>query len=456
MDLALLALTLSQRRLLGRSEALSPRELTQLSHKRLQRLLTYATERSAFYGERLSLRSGSPLQSLPTLSRSDLVVNFDRILTDPSLSAGAVRAQVDLLRERKAATGSAWRGRWWLAATAGTTGEPAALVWSRAEWATVLASYSRATRWAGVEIGPRSPLRVALVSTSVPTHQSAVVGASLRAPFVSSLTLDARSPLETLVEQLHGFGPRVLVGYASALRQLALAQLDGRLRIRPEAVMSASEVLTAPTAVLLKQAWGRPAFDVYAATETAGIAAMCTHGSRHLYSDLVVVEPVDADGTPTPSGQLSHHTLVSVLFSRTLPLIRYEISDRIRLLDELCECGLPFPCIGEIGGRAENTLLLPRRGRQPITLNVDELGPVVEAFPVMAWQAAVQGNAVVLVVAGLRDLDEEALTEALRRHLARTGVVATVSLRRVDGIPRTRLGKSIQQTSPDPAILPEP
>ena len=45
--------------------------------------------------------------------------------------------------------------------------------------------------------------------------------------------------------------------------------------IRPEAVMSASEVLTAPSAALLEQAWGRPAFDVYAATETAGIAAMC-------------------------------------------------------------------------------------------------------------------------------------------------------------------------------------
>lgn len=444
MDLALLALTLSQRRSLARSETLSPQELTQLGHERLERLLTHARQRSAFYCERLSQPAGSPLHSLPALSRSDLIANYDQILTDHRLSAEGLHLQVGLRREGRVPAGSAWRGRWWLAATAGTTGEPAVFVWSRAEWATVLASYSRATRWAGVEIGPRSPLRMALVSTSVPTHQSAIVGASLRVPFVTSLTVDARSALDAQVRQLNDFGPTVLVGYASALRQLALTQLDGRLSIRPEAVLSASEVLTVPTSALLEQAWGRRAFDVYAATETAGIAAMCSHGSRHLYSDLVVVEPVNADGTPTPSGHLSHHTLVSVLFSRTLPLIRYELSDRIRLLAEPCECGLRFPRIGEIGGRAENTLLLPGGAREPMTLDVDGLGSVVEAFPVIAWQAAVQDDAVVLMIVAHGNLDEEALTQALRWYLARTGVVATGSVRRVDAIPRTRLGKSIR------------
>ncbi len=444
MDPALIALTLFQRRLLARSEALSPQQLIQLRNTRLERLVAYARQRSTFYRQRLSQRPGSPLEALPTLSRSDLVGNFDRILTDSSLSAGALREQVELRREGGAPAGSAWRGRWWMAATAGTTGEPAVFVWSRSEWATVLASYSRATRWAGVRIGPRSPLRMALVSTSVPTHQSAVVGASLRVPFVHGLTLDARSPLDAQVEQLNSFRPRVLVGYASALRQLALAQLEGRLTIRPEAVMSASEVLTAPSAALLEQAWGRPAFDVYAATETAGIAAMCPRGSRHLYSDLVVVEPVNADETPTPPGQLSHHTLVSVLFSRTLPLIRYEMSDRVRLLDGPCDCGLPFPRIGEIGGRAENALLLAGGVEQPTTLDVDDLGPVIEAFPVTEWQAALRGDAVVVVVAAHGGLDEAALTDAVRRHLARTGVTASVSLRRVDAIPRTRLGKSIR------------
>ena len=103
------------------------------------------------------------------------------------------------------------------------------------------------------------------------------------------------------------------------------------------------------------------------------------------------MEPVNADETPTPPGQLSHHTLVSVLFSRTLPLIRYEMSDRVRLLDGPCDCGLPFPRIGEIGGRAENALLLAGGVEQPTTLDVDDLGPVIEAFPVTEWQAALRG-----------------------------------------------------------------
>lgn len=444
-----MALTLLGRRQLAQSETMSPSGVRQLAQRRLEDLLRFASSRSNLYAKRLSPRSiKAPLEALPPLTRSELISGFDDILTDHSVSAALARAEVDLRRSGRAQPGRAqpgraWRHRWWLAATAGTTGDPAVFIWSRREWATVLASYARAMRWAEVTIGPRSQLRMALVSTSVPTHQSAVVGASIRVPFVQTLTLDARSALERQVERLNGFQPRVLVGYASALRKLALAQLAGELHVHPDAVMSASEVLTAPTAALLGRAWGRPPFDVYAATETAGIASMCTRGSRHLYSDLVVVEPVNADGSPTPLGTLSHHTLVTVLFSRTLPLIRYEMSDRIRLLDEPCDCGLPYPRIGELGGRAENTLLLPGDPDQSVQLDVDALGPIIEAFPVLGWQAAVRGDALALMVVPGLDLDEEALTGALRRHLAQTGTPASVSLRRVEAIPRTGLGKRV-------------
>ncbi|GGC12921.1 hypothetical protein GCM10010972_27850 [Cellulomonas carbonis] len=121
----------------------------------------------------------------------------------------------------------------------------------------MLASYARATHWAGVQAGLLHPLRTAIVSSVVPTHQSAVVGASLRSRTVRSLRLDASAPLADQRAAIEAFAPRVLVGYASALRPLAREQLAGRLRISPEAVMCASEVLAAAAARDMTDAWDR-------------------------------------------------------------------------------------------------------------------------------------------------------------------------------------------------------
>ena len=138
-----------------------------------------------------------------------------------------------------------------------------------------------------------------------------------------------------MVRQLNGFGPRLLVGYPSAIRPLAAEQLAGRLHIKPEAVMSASEVLTDTAAQESRNAWNSPTFDVYTATETAGIVSTCAAGRRHLYEDPVIAEPVDENYVPVPAGTTRSRLLASVLFTRTLPLIRYELSDRIHAVPDL-------------------------------------------------------------------------------------------------------------------------
>ena len=119
----------------------------------------------------------------------------------------------------------------------------------------------------------------------------------------------------------------VLVAYASMARVLAEEQLAGRLRIAPRAMMCSSEVLTSETAARVERAWGSRPFNVYAATETAGIASECPLHRMHLYEDLVITEVVDEMNRPVPAGRVGAKLLVTVLFSRTQPLIRYEMSD---------------------------------------------------------------------------------------------------------------------------------
>jgi phenylacetate-coenzyme A ligase PaaK-like adenylate-forming protein len=87
--------------------------------------------------------------------------------------------------------------------------------------------------------------------------------------------------------------------------------------------MCASEVLTEEAAARIERAWGPRPFNVYAATETAGIGSECALHRMHLYEDLVITEVVDEMNRPVPPGSLGAKLLVSVLWSRTQPLIRY-------------------------------------------------------------------------------------------------------------------------------------
>jgi hypothetical protein len=275
-----------------------------------------------------------------------------------------------------------------------------------------------------------------------------VVGASLRSPFVRTLRLDARTDLTTLIEQLNGFQPDLLVGYSSALRPLALAQADGALGIRPRAVMSSSEALSEASATAMTEAWGRRPFNVYAATETAGIASTCQLGAMHLYEDLVIVEPVDGDGAPVPAGTIGARLLVTVLFTRTLPLIRYELSDRIALGTQSCPCGLPYQVLQAVHGRAEDTLV-PSASAAP-GLHLDDLRSLIETFPIRQWQIDTSSQGWTLRVVPHRSgVDLDPLRHALSAMLTARGLDRRLTVRQVDHIERSALGKSISWGRPD-------
>jgi phenylacetate-coenzyme A ligase PaaK-like adenylate-forming protein len=95
--------------------------------------------------------------------------------------------------------------------------------------------------------------------------------------------------------------------------------------------------------------------DAYGASEAFSIAAPCEHGTLHVNSDWVIVEPVDRLYRPVRPGELSHTTLVTNLANLTQPLIRYDLGDRVTWLDTPCPCGSPFPAI-RVEGRRDDLL----------------------------------------------------------------------------------------------------
>jgi phenylacetate-CoA ligase len=330
----LLARILRMQHQLRAHERWSRRELEVHQAGLLRDLRDHAVGRSALYRELHHGLERRPLHELPIVTKQMLMARFDEAVTVPGITRALVEDHAG-----KMTAGERLLDRYWVATTSGTTGRRGIFLWDEREWAAVLASYGRAQEWAGVTIGLTRRVRLAVVSSRTPWHQSAVVAATADSPFVPTLRLDATSPIEETVRQLNAFEPEVLVAYASMARVLAEEKVRGRLGIAPRAVICASEVLAPDARRRVAEAFGTEPFDVYAATETAGIASECEHHRMHLYEDLVIPEVVDEKGHPVPPGTAGARLLVTVLFSRTLPLIRYEMSDCLELGAGDCACG---------------------------------------------------------------------------------------------------------------------
>jgi phenylacetate-CoA ligase len=412
--------------------------------RRLAELRAYAIARSPFYRNLHRGLERAPLADLPVVTKATLMERFDDLVTDREVHL----AEVEAFSARASAT-DRFRDRYRVAATGGTTGRRGVLLADPHEWTQVLASYGRAYEWAGVAAGVTSRIRMAVVSSTNPTHQSSIVGATVASRFIPTLRLDASQPIEDVVAALNAFRPDSLVGYASILRVLAEQQAEGRLRLTPRAVMSASEVLTEDTRGRIRAAFGVSATNVYAATETAGIASECRLGHLHRYEDLVITEIVDEDNQPVPDGEYGAKTLVTVLFSRTQPLIRYELSDRIAASPRI-PADLPFRLLAGIQGREEEVLHLAGVAVHPNVFHA-----ALERLPVAGWQVIDEGHGLRVLLAGAGNVDATLAADSVRRALSTVGVRATpVAVDLVDSIPRTAMGKAPLVRRANPVAAP--
>jgi phenylacetate-coenzyme A ligase PaaK-like adenylate-forming protein len=162
-----------------------------------------------------------------------------------------------------------------------------------------------------------------------------------------------------------------------------------------------------------------------------------------VYEDLVIVEPVDLAGAPVPLGTVGARLLVTVLFSRTLPLIRYEISDRVGIGGRGCPCGRSFALLQTVEGRVEDILLLP--GRQgPVSVHPNVFHNVLDKAAVAGWQVIQEPSALRVLLAGLtKDVSAERVRAELDAALTSSGVVGTpVDVHLVESVERTPLGKA--------------
>jgi phenylacetate-coenzyme A ligase PaaK-like adenylate-forming protein len=411
---------------------------------RLRELVQVAQEGSPWHRERLghldpAKLSEADLAVIPPMSKEDLMANFDRIVTDHRLTLDRVELHLAGL------TSDAYLlDRFHAVASGGSSGQRGVFVYDWESWADCFLScmrYMLLDRFRQQEL-PRRPTRIVAVTAEHATHMSSALPQTFSAPDdTSAIRLPVTLPLPRIVAGLNEAAPDVLVAYASILPELAHEAWTGRLRIAPRRVISVSEPLLPEIRAAAEEAWGGTVVNWWASSEGGGMGVSCGQGAgMHLSDDLLIIEPVDADGRPVPPGVRSEKIYLTNLYNPLLPLIRFEITDQVTMIpaDDPCPCGSAHRRIEDVQGRLDDLFVYPCAVVHPHIFR-SRLG---RERNIVEYQVRQTDVGATIAVRCQGEVDESRLCEEIRDDLIRVGLgEPEISILRVERLERQATGK---------------
>lgn len=393
----------------------------------LRRILSLAWERTDFYRESFrsvgfepgDLKSISDLLKLPTIDKSVVRENWERMLTRPITSAG-----VDLVT------------------TGGTSGEPMRFYMSPSRHAPEFAHLTAAWRRIGYRPGDTMAVLRGRLIKEATNGMFYEYDPLLRHHYYSTFHM-APDDLKRYARHINEIRPSFLHAYPSSLFALAKFMLAEGLSF-PDSIRAAlleSEPVLPHHHELLQGRFGMRLFSCYGHSEKLVMAAYCEKTNHyHVLPSYGYCEVLNPSGDPVGEGQVGDLTGTGFI-NEIMPFIRYRTGDRVvRGSDHCSECGRPHMQLTEIEGRWGQEFLVCRDGQTLIymtslNLHDDTFDGVVR----FQFVQEVPGKARLLLVPASGASGD---TSRFQRHFAPKlahGVDLEVAF--VPEIPLTRAGK---------------
>ena len=416
--------------------------------RRLRALLATARERSSWYAPRLvavdpAIATEADLARIPPMTKDDMMEHLDGIFTDPRLSRRLVEAHVETVVDD-----AYLLDEFHVFTSGGSSGRRGVFVYDWNGWMWFMLGLGRFVareRLADPELGPGAV--EAVVAAEKASHMTGAM--TFFPPGAPIHRFPSTLPLATIVAGLNRVQPAILRGYPTALRALAAEARAGRLRIAPRSVRAHSEPLLAEVRRAIEEAWGRPVSNGYGTTEGAA-AASCGQGrGMHLNEDLCIFELVDEAGKPVPPGERCAKLYITNLSNLAQPLIRYELTDELRLLDEPCPCGSALRRVDDIEGRSDDLFTYPGGVVvHPLVFR----SPLGRERHVVEYQVQQTPRGAAIHLRADGEVDAAALSRRIADALARAGVEEPqVTVARVQAFERQATGK-LRRFFPDPGL----
>lgn len=403
---------------------------------RLRALVAHARARSPWHGRRLArfepnhLREAD-LHDLPVMTKDDLMEHFDEVVTDRRLTRDVVEAHLATL-----SNDAYLLDEYHVCASGGSSGRRGAFVYDFEGWVTAWGSLIRFIMRRTTEVfgHASAPPVVALIAAEKASHMTAAFGQTFRVPSLPIHRLPATWPLSRIVAALNEIQPDSLQGYASIIHQLTGEAAAGRLRIAPRIVGTTSEPLLPEIREAITATWGVPLLNALGTTEGLMGASCSAERGIHLNDDVCIVEPVDGAGHPVPAGERAEKVYLTNLYNLAMPLIRYELTDEVTVLDEPCPCGMTLMRIDDIQGRLDDCFTYPGGPTiHPFTFR----SPLGRERNIVEYQVCQTARGAAVLVRCQGPIDTTRIAETIRGALRDAGLIgAGVSVTPVDALDR--------------------
>ena len=341
-----------------REQRLDPTRKRAIQLERLRRLLLHANENFDFYRERFALAGFDPrklrhleqLEEVPILEKPEYR-EFSRSLMDSA--PGFYESQF-----RDTNTGS--------------TGHPLLVVRSWDERALAIAQWLCILRLCGFKT------RYSTLTVSAP-HRMQRDSVLQRLGLMPRSHVSHTAPARELTAEYLRKQPDVIYGNKTMLVLMALhAEEHGVELPRPKLCITAAETLDDASKHLIERAFGVAPAEAYGATELGTFGWRLPGDSQFDFAHTTHVLELDSDAAP--NGAREGHSVITSLTTRSMPLIRYRLGDR---LTSHRDAG--FEVIDRIWGRFNDWVILPdgsRRTFQPFW-NVLRRHPGIVQFRVL-------------------------------------------------------------------------
>ena len=325
---------------LERDSTLSLDERRARQWQKLQDYVRYAWDSSPFYRQRFAaigfepgdLKSWPDFERLPILTKDDIRLHRDQMISRscppkhiyPKKTSGSTGVSLNFSIDEPGShfkRGVAhYRDLW----TGWKLGEYKAAVWGNPPELPTL----------------RQKLRHALLE---------------RAFYLDTLRMD-QAMMATFADTVFEKRPTLLYGHAHSLYQFAKFWREHQYPSYSfRGAVSTAMVLHEYERNEVEEVFATKIFDRYGCEEVSLNASECeAHEGLHLNTDSMVVELIK-DQTDLDEDSV----VVTDLYNRAMPFIRYQVGDRAAASDHPCSCGRTYPLIERVTGRIADYLYTP-------------------------------------------------------------------------------------------------
>ena len=317
----------------------SSQEIKAIQKHKLEKLLLHAHKNVPYYTK--------------ILEEADVVngniVNLDNFDKIPILTKDIIRTRFEELKSIDIN-----KRDWYLNTSGGSTGVPVKLVQDKLFWSRALATKIYFSLLAGKDIGQKEiqlwgSERDVLKGTI--GFKAKVQNFIMNKVFLNSFLMSERN-MKLYVKIWNKFRPVSVWAYVDSIYTFAKFIDENKIIIwSPKSIIVTAGTLHEDVRIFVERVFKCKVINQYGSREVSDIAAECINQEGlHVFEYAQYIEVLDDNLNPVADGEVGN-LYVTNLNNYSMPLIRYDIGDLVRITNKKCSCGRGFSMLAEVTGR---------------------------------------------------------------------------------------------------------